>query len=148
MKFPSLCCSLCVLLATAIAFIAISTQAETRCPGNIVTIRPRLVANALLVIPVKINQSGPFDFMVDTGSQLNLIDPALAHTVMELLRRINHEDGITVITSLHVLELAQAYGQRIIGLHQGRVVHDGPPASLDRAATARIFGPGVTGGAT
>ncbi len=76
------------------------------------------------------------------------LDPALAHTVMELLRRINHEDGITVITSLHVLELAQAYGQRIIGLHQGRVVHDGPPALLDRAATARIFGPGVTGDAT
>ena len=75
------------------------------------------------------------------------LDPALAHTVMELLRRINQEDGITVITSLHVLELAQAYGQRIIGLHQGRVVHDGPPSSLDRAATARIFGPGATGNA-
>jgi len=66
---------------------------------------------------------------------------------MELLRRINHEDGITVVTSLHVLELAQAYGQRIIGLHRGRVVHDGPPDSLDGAATARIFGPGLAGGA-
>jgi len=75
------------------------------------------------------------------------LDPSLAHTVMELLRRINQEDGITVVTSLHVLELAQAYGQRIIGLHRGRVVHDGPPASLDGAATARIFGPGLGGGA-
>src|SRR6266700_978885 len=78
MKFPSLWCSLFILLAVAIAFTAISSQAETRCPGNIVGIRPRLVANALLVIPVKINGSGPFDFMVDTGSQLNVIDPALA----------------------------------------------------------------------
>jgi phosphonate transport system ATP-binding protein len=75
------------------------------------------------------------------------LDPSLAHTVMELLRRINHEDGITVIASLHVLELAQAYGQRIIGLHRGRVVHDGPPESLDQAATMHIFGPNVTGGA-
>jgi phosphonate transport system ATP-binding protein len=75
------------------------------------------------------------------------LDPSLAHTVMELLRRINHEDGITIVASLHVLELAQTYGQRIIGLHQGRVVHDGPPDSLDDAATARIFGPGVAGGA-
>lgn len=75
------------------------------------------------------------------------LDPSLAHTVMELLRRINHEDGITVIASLHVLELAQAYGQRIIGLHRGRVVHDGPPESLDQAATTRIFGPNVLGGA-
>jgi len=68
------------------------------------------------------------------------LDPALANTVMELLRRINREDGITVVASLHVLELAQSYGQRIIGLSRGRVVHDGPPDSLDGAATARIFG--------
>ncbi|HEY7204911.1 MAG TPA: phosphonate ABC transporter ATP-binding protein [Methylomirabilota bacterium] len=68
------------------------------------------------------------------------LDPALAHTVMELLRRINREDGITVVASLHVLELAQVYGQRIVGLHRGRIVHDGPPASLDGAAVTRIFG--------
>jgi hypothetical protein len=78
MKPPSLCSSLCALLATAFAFTAISSQAETRCPGNIAGLRPRMVAGTLLVIPVKINQSGPFDFMVDTGSQLNVIDPALA----------------------------------------------------------------------
>jgi hypothetical protein len=36
------------------------------------------VAAALIVISVKINDAGPFDFMVDTGSQLNVIDPALA----------------------------------------------------------------------
>jgi phosphonate transport system ATP-binding protein len=68
------------------------------------------------------------------------LDPALAHTVMELLRRINQEDGITVVASLHVLELAQAYGRRVIGLSRGRVVHDGPPESLDATVTAHIFG--------
>jgi len=78
MKFPSLSSSLCALLATAIAFTSISSQAETRCPGNIAGLRPRLVAGALFVIPVKINQAGPLDFMVDTGSKLNVIDPALA----------------------------------------------------------------------
>jgi predicted aspartyl protease len=30
------------------------------------------------VIPLKVNNSGPFDFMVDTGSQLTVVDPALA----------------------------------------------------------------------
>ena len=78
MKFPSLRSFPCVLLATTFAITSFSTQAETRCPGNIAGLRPRLVAGALLVIPVKINQSGPFDFMVDTGSQLNVIDPELA----------------------------------------------------------------------
>src|ERR1039457_3823497 len=78
MKSPSLCSSLCALLATTFTFTSVSSQAETRCPGNIASLRPRVVAGALLVIPVSINQSGPFDFMVDTGSQLNVIDPALA----------------------------------------------------------------------
>jgi len=68
------------------------------------------------------------------------LDPTLSHTVMEFLRRINEEDGITVITSLHVLELARRYGRRIIGLRDGRVVHDGPPASLSDAAADLIFG--------
>ena len=78
MKIQSLCSSLSVLLAAAFAFTSISSQAESRCPGNIAGLRPRIVAGALLVIPVKINQSGPFDFIVDTGNQLNVIDPALA----------------------------------------------------------------------
>ena len=68
------------------------------------------------------------------------LDPALSHTVMELLRRINREDGITVITSLHVLDLAREYGRRIIALRDGRVVHDGPPESLTGNIAGLIFG--------
>jgi len=67
------------------------------------------------------------------------LDPALANTVMQLLRRINEEDGITVVTSLHVLELARAYGRRVIGLRDGRVVYDGPPDQLSNAVAAEIF---------
>lgn len=52
--------------------------AEPRCPGSTASVTPRLVRHALIVIPVKINQSGPFDFMVDTGSQVTVIDPSLA----------------------------------------------------------------------
>jgi Aspartyl protease len=78
MKLQSLCNSLSVLLATASAFASISSQAEPRCPGNIAGLTPRIVAGALLVIPVKINKYGPFDFMVDTGSQVTVIDPRLA----------------------------------------------------------------------
>jgi hypothetical protein len=78
MKFTSLCSSFSALLTTAITFTSVFGQAEARCPGNVAGLRPRMVAGALLVVPVKINQSGPFDFMVDTGSQLNVIDPQLA----------------------------------------------------------------------
>jgi phosphonate transport system ATP-binding protein len=92
------------------------------------------IARALLQAPAVVLADEP----------MASLDPALAHTVMELLRRVNREDGITVVASLHVLELARYYGQRIVGLSRGRVVHDGPPASLDAAAAARIFGPGAT----
>jgi phosphonate transport system ATP-binding protein len=71
---------------------------------------------------------------------MSSLDPALAESVMELLRAINRQDGITVITSLHVLELARSYGRRVIALRGGRVVHDGPPESLDAGASERIFG--------
>jgi phosphonate transport system ATP-binding protein len=90
------------------------------------------IARALLQEPAVILADEP----------MSSLDPALAHTVMEFLRRINREDGITVVASLHVLELAQAYGRRVIGLSRGRLVHDGPPESLDSEATARIFGSG------
>jgi hypothetical protein len=53
-------------------------QAEWRCPGSATSVTPRFVQRALIVIPVHINQAGPFDFMVDTGSQITVVDPLLA----------------------------------------------------------------------
>ena len=78
MKSPLFYGSIRVLLAAALPFTSITIQAESRCPGNFAGESPRMVAGALLVIPVRINHSGPYDFMVDTGSQLNVIDPLLA----------------------------------------------------------------------
>jgi Aspartyl protease len=52
--------------------------AEARCPGNIASVTPRFVQGALIIIPVRINHRGPFDFMMDTGSQVTVIDPSLA----------------------------------------------------------------------
>ncbi|HLF48885.1 MAG TPA: ATP-binding cassette domain-containing protein, partial [Methylomirabilota bacterium] len=71
---------------------------------------------------------------------MSSLDPASSRSVMELLQDINREDGLTVIASLHVLDLAVTYGQRIVGLRAGRVVHDGPPAGLTLAAAEAIFG--------
>jgi len=71
---------------------------------------------------------------------MSSLDPSLSHSIMETLRRINREDGTTIVTSLHVLELAVAYGRRIVGLRSGRVVHDGSPESLAEGRAAAIFG--------
>lgn len=64
--------------AAGFPIICISCRAEANCPGSIPGLHPRLVAGALVVVPVKINGAGPFELMVDTGSQINVVDPALA----------------------------------------------------------------------
>jgi hypothetical protein len=55
-----------------------ATHAEPHCPGNVTSLRLRLVQRSLIVVPVEINHTGPYDFMVDTGAQITTVDPALA----------------------------------------------------------------------
>lgn len=58
------------------------------------------------------------------------LDPATADKVMTLLHRICREDGISAVVSLHQVDLAKQYADRIIGLSQGRVVCDVEPHRL------------------
>ena len=68
------------------------------------------------------------------------LDPRNAKTVMDALRQVNREDGITVLTNLHHLDTAREYSTRIIAMQQGRVVFDGAPAELDAARITQIYG--------
>jgi hypothetical protein len=71
--------SIPLLVSVTLATVTLSTlQAESHCPAGIASVTPRFVQRALIVIPVRINQAGPFDFMVDTGSQVTVVDPLLA----------------------------------------------------------------------
>jgi len=67
------------------------------------------------------------------------LDPMNAQLVLEALRRINREDGITVIASLHQVEAALQHCDRIIGLAAGRVVFDSPTAGLTAADIEQIY---------
>ena len=58
------------------------------------------------------------------------LDPATARTILDILRRINREDGVTILCNLHLPELAREYGRRIIAMKQGEIVYDGPPGGL------------------
>jgi phosphonate transport system ATP-binding protein len=72
------------------------------------------------------------------------LDPSLSESVLALLQRISDEDGITVVTSLHVLDLARRYSRRVIGLRGGRVAYDGSPEALTEAGARRIFADAAT----
>ena len=71
------------------------------------------------------------------------LDPMNAQLVMETLRRINVEDGRTVIANLHTLDTARRYCDRIIGMRHGRIVFDGTPAQLTLGVARDIYGAGA-----
>jgi phosphonate transport system ATP-binding protein len=74
------------------------------------------------------------------------LDPPSAARVMEILRAINRDEGITVLCNLHTLDTARSYCDRIIGMRTGRVVFDGPPQALDEGRIREIYGPEGEGG--
>ncbi len=68
------------------------------------------------------------------------LDPATSDHVLSLLHGICQSDGLTAVVSLHQIEFAKKFAGRIVGLHAGKVVFDGPPSQLDENAVAAIYG--------
>ena len=68
------------------------------------------------------------------------LDPVLAHSIMQYLETINRTDGVTVLCSLHFLDLVHRYGQRAIALNEGELVFDGAPKEIDDEMFKDIYG--------
>jgi phosphonate transport system ATP-binding protein len=66
------------------------------------------------------------------------LDPVLSHSILGHLEQLNQEEGITVLCSLHFLDLVQRYASRVIGLRDGRVVYRGSRKDI-RAMTDEKF---------
>ncbi len=60
------------------------------------------------------------------------LDPVLAHSILGHLEELNREDHITILCSLHYLDLVQRYASRVIGLHGGRLVWRGTGEDIRR----------------
>ena len=67
------------------------------------------------------------------------LDPATADKVLNLIHTICKEDGISAVVSLHQVDLAKKYGDRIIGLAGGRVVFDGQPDELSERQVEALY---------
>lgn len=67
------------------------------------------------------------------------LDPATSHRVLSQLKRIGTEDGITTVVSLHQVDLARDYADRVIGLAHGRVVFDGAAVHLNDSVLQMIY---------
>jgi phosphonate transport system ATP-binding protein len=68
------------------------------------------------------------------------LDPVLAHSILQYLELLNRQDGITVICSLHFLDLVHRYATRVIGLKDGELVFDGLPSELTRERFKEVYG--------
>ena len=63
----------------AFAATVVSTlSAETHCPGNVASVPFRLVKGHQIIVPVSVNHAGPYNFLLDTGTQITMVDPSLA----------------------------------------------------------------------
>lgn len=73
------------------------------------------------------------------------LDPETARHVLSLIHDVCKAQGLAAVVSLHQIELARTFADRIIGVHAGRIVFDGSPAQLDDARTALIYSTNCSG---
>jgi phosphonate transport system ATP-binding protein len=68
------------------------------------------------------------------------LDPQLTGSIMDILRRINRERGLTLVVSQHQMETGLAYATRIVGFRRGRIQFDGPPSDVTPSVVSSIYG--------
>ena len=68
------------------------------------------------------------------------LDPATSHSVMQYLKKVNEELGVTVICNLHFLSLVRQYSSRVIALKDGNLIYEGQPHDIDENWFKTIYG--------
>lgn len=71
------------------------------------------------------------------------LDPAISHVVMDYLKKVNQELGITVICNLHFLSLVRQYATRVIALKDGAIIYQGSPNDITDEWFEKIYGQGA-----
>lgn len=67
------------------------------------------------------------------------LDPESARHVLSTLRSVARDQGIAVLCSLHQVELAREFADRLIGLKGGRIEFDGPPGTVDASTERALY---------
>ena len=70
---------------------------------------------------------------------VSAVDPARARDVLELLTRLSEEEGLTLLVSMHQLDLAREFFPRLVGLKHGNVHFDGKPSELGSEGLSALF---------
>lgn len=68
------------------------------------------------------------------------LDPHSSKVIMDYLKLITEEMGITCIVNLHQVDVAQSYSDRVIGLNSGKLVFEGSPIQLTQSFISDVYG--------
>ncbi len=68
------------------------------------------------------------------------LDPATSHSIMDYLRKVNEELGVTIVCNLHFLSLVREYATRVIALKDGELIFEGSPEKIDEEWFKKIYG--------
>ena len=68
------------------------------------------------------------------------LDPESARKVMDILADINETDGKTVVVTLHQVDYAARYCERVVALKQGRIHYDGSVDALSGPFLNQLYG--------
>jgi phosphonate transport system ATP-binding protein len=78
--------------------------------------------------------------MILCDEPISSLDPSSAKIIMDYLRKIQKELGITIFVNLHQVDVAKKYAERILGFNAGQLVFDGKPGDLDKKTINNIYG--------
>ncbi|GBG05259.1 phosphonate ABC transporter ATP-binding protein [Lactobacillus rodentium] len=67
------------------------------------------------------------------------LDPKTAKSVMQYLKMLNQEYGMTVVANLHSVELAREFGDRVLGVKSGEIIYDGKMSETPAAVFEKIY---------
>lgn len=67
------------------------------------------------------------------------LDPVTANMIMTDFKRINEKFNITIIANMHHVDVALKFVNRIIGIHEGKVVYDGPSSEVTEEILKKIY---------
>lgn len=68
------------------------------------------------------------------------LDPVSSRQVMNYFKKLNRENGITVIVNIHDVETALEYSDRILGIKNGQLAFDGKPSEVNVDVIRNIYG--------
>jgi len=78
--------------------------------------------------------------MILCDEPISSLDPSSAKKIMDYLKKIQVELGITILVNLHQVDVARNYADRILGFNSGKLVFDGPSSELKSEDIQYIYG--------